>query len=48
VRAFVKHERYRVGQIIEHPEHGRGKVEHATRGSLLVLFRHGRKPVNTF
>lgn len=41
VRPFDQKGRYRVGQIIEHPSFGRGKVEHVVRGSLLVRFRVG-------
>lgn len=46
VRPFEERRRYRVGEIIEHPEHGRGKVEYATRGSILVRFRDRRLPIN--
>ena len=48
VRPFNKRERYRAGQIIEHPEHGRGKIENILKGSLLVRFRDGLKSVSTF
>jgi hypothetical protein len=45
VRAFSPKERYRVGEIIEHPEHGRGKIENTLPRSLLVRFAGGLKPV---
>lgn len=41
IRAFDPHERYRVGEIISHPEFGRGKVETVLRSSLLVRFPSG-------
>jgi hypothetical protein len=47
VRPFNKRERYRVGEIIEHPEYGRGKVEHVVRGSTLIRFRSGPRPIST-
>lgn len=47
VRPFNKRERYRVGEIIEHPEYGRGKVEHVVRGSILIRFRNGPRPIST-
>ena len=47
VSPFEKRRRYRVGQIIDHPEHGRGKVEYSTRGSVLVRFRDRRRPIDT-
>ena len=46
VRQFSPKERYKAGEIIEHPEHGRGKIETITRGSLLVRFVHGLRPVD--
>ena len=46
VRAFSPKERYKAGEIIEHPEHGRGKVENITRGSILVRFAHGLRPLD--
>jgi len=46
VRPFSPKERYKAGEIIEHPEHGRGKIETITRGSLLVRFAHGLRPVD--
>jgi hypothetical protein len=47
VRLFSKRERYKVGEIIEHPQMGRGKVENILKGSLLVRFRDGLKSVST-
>jgi hypothetical protein len=46
VRSFSPKERYKAGEIIEHPEHGRGKVETVTRGSILVRFGHGLRPLD--
>jgi hypothetical protein len=46
VRQFSPKERYKAGEIIEHPEHGRGKVENTTRGSILVRFAHGLRPLD--
>jgi hypothetical protein len=46
VRQFSPKERYKAGEIIEHPEHGRGKVENTTRGSILVRFSHGLRPLD--
>jgi hypothetical protein len=45
VRKYDPKERYRVGEIIEHPELGRGKVENTLPRSLLVRFASGLKPV---
>jgi len=46
VRAFNPKERYKAGEIISHPEYGRGKVENVLRSSLLVRFsRSGLKPL---
>jgi hypothetical protein len=47
VRAFQKKERYKVGQIIEHVEYGRGKIENILKGSLLIRFRSGLKSLST-
>ncbi len=41
VRAFDPKGRYRSGEIISHPEFGRGKVETVLRSSLLVRFSIG-------
>jgi hypothetical protein len=46
VRAFAPRQRYKVGEIIQHPDHGRGKIENVLKGSLLVRFRDGLKSVN--
>ena len=45
VRKYDPKDRYRVGEIIEHPEHGRGKIENTLPRSLLVRFAGGLKPV---
>jgi hypothetical protein len=45
VRAFAPNERYKAGEIIEHPEFGRGKIENTLPRSLLVRFASGLKPV---
>jgi hypothetical protein len=47
-RRFDPRGRYKVGEIIFHPEHGKGKIENVLKGSLLVRFREGLKPVNLF
>jgi hypothetical protein len=47
VKPFSRHGRYRVGEILEHPEYGRGKIENVLKGSLLVRFRTGLKSVST-
>ena len=46
VRPFMPKERYKAGEIIQHAELGRGKIENVLRGSLLVRFRDGLRPVN--
>lgn len=48
VKLFKRRGRYKAGQIIEHPDHGRGKIENVLKGSLLVRFRAGLKPVDNF
>jgi len=46
VRSFNPKERYKAGEIISHPDYGRGKVENVLRSSLLVRFsRSGLKPL---
>jgi hypothetical protein len=45
VRAFSPRDRYKAGEIIDHPEHGRGRIENALPNSLLVRFASGLKPV---
>jgi nitrite reductase/ring-hydroxylating ferredoxin subunit len=45
VRSFSPKERYKAGEIIEHPEHGRGKIENTLPRSLLVRFASGLKPL---
>jgi hypothetical protein len=41
VRLFDPRERYKAGEIIAHPEYGRGKIENVLRSSLLVRFPIG-------
>ena len=41
VRSFDPKSRYRAGEIISHPEFGRGKIETVLRSSLLVRFSIG-------
>jgi len=41
VRDFDPKGRYRNGEIIYHPEFGRGKIENVLRSSLLVRFPIG-------
>ena len=41
VRTFDPRERYKAGEIISHPEFGRGKIENVLRSSLLVRFPNG-------
>ena len=41
VKAFDPKQRYKVGDIISHPEYGRGKIENVLRSSLLVRFGVG-------
>jgi hypothetical protein len=41
VKLFDPKERYKAGQIISHPEFGRGKIENVLRSSLLVRFPIG-------
>jgi hypothetical protein len=47
VREFATRQQYRPGQIIQHAEHGRGKVENVLKGSILVRFRDGLKSIST-
>jgi hypothetical protein len=47
VRPFDPKQRYRAGEIIDHPEYGRGRVENVLRSSLLVRFSAaGLKPLS--
>jgi hypothetical protein len=41
VRNFNPRERYKVGEVIWHPDFGRGKVETVLRSSMLVRFASG-------
>ncbi len=48
VRPFAARARFKAGEIIEHDKYGRGKVENVLRDSILVRFRTGLRPLNTF
>lgn len=41
IRPFDPKGRYKAGEIISHPEYGRGKIENVLRSSLLVRFTNG-------
>jgi hypothetical protein len=41
IKSFDPKQRYKVGDIIAHPEFGRGKIENVLRSSLLVRFPIG-------
>jgi hypothetical protein len=41
IKAFDPKQRYKVGDIISHPDFGRGKIENVLRSSLLVRFPIG-------
>jgi hypothetical protein len=41
VRLFDARDRYKVGEVIAHPDFGRGKVETVLRSSMLVRFPNG-------
>ena len=45
-RTFDPKGRYKSGEIIVHPEYGRGKVENVLRTSLLVRFLEGLRPLD--
>ena len=45
-RPFDPKGRYKAGEIIFHPEHGRGKIENVLRSSLLVRFLDGLRPLD--
>jgi hypothetical protein len=46
VRAFDPKEEFMRGEIISHPTFGRGKVENVLRGSILVRFVEGLRPLD--
>ncbi len=46
VRAFDPKGTFVRGEIISHPQHGRGKVENVLRGSILVRFLEGLRPLD--
>lgn len=41
IKSFDPKQRYKAGDIIAHPEYGRGKIENVLRSSLLVRFPIG-------
>ncbi len=45
-RPFDPKGRYKAGEIIIHPEHGRGKIENVLRSSMLVRFLEGLRPLD--
>jgi hypothetical protein len=45
-RPFDPKARYKAGEIIVHPEHGRGKIENVLKGSMLVRFMEGLRPLD--
>ncbi len=45
-RPFDPKGRYKAGEIISHPEYGRGKIENVLRGSMLVRFLEGLRPLD--
>jgi hypothetical protein len=45
-KPFDPKSRYKAGEIIVHPEHGRGKIENVLKSSLLVRFLEGLRPLN--
>lgn len=45
-RPFDPKGRYKAGEIISHPEHGRGKIENVLRSSMLVRFLDGLRPLD--
>jgi hypothetical protein len=45
-RPFDPKGRYKAGEIIVHPEHGRGKIENVLRSSMLVRFLDGLRPLD--
>ncbi len=45
-KPFDPKARYKAGEIIVHPEHGRGKIENVLKSSLLVRFGEGLRPLN--
>lgn len=45
-RAFDPKDTFKTGQIIAHPKYGRGKIENVLKGSLLVRFLDGLRPLS--
>jgi len=46
VRAFDPKDVFKRGEIISHPQYGRGKIENVLNGSLLVRFLEGLRPLD--
>mgnify|MGYP007071097916 CR=1 FL=1 len=46
VKLFNPRDTFKSGQIISHPLYGRGKVESITRGSVLIRFVEGLRPLS--
>lgn len=45
VRMFDPQATYRAGMIVDHPKYGRGRIETVTRGSVLIRFADGLRPM---
>ncbi len=45
VRMFEPQATYRAGMIVDHPKYGRGRIETVTRGSVLIRFADGLRPM---
>lgn len=45
VKLFNPRDTFKSGQIVQHPLYGRGKVESITRGSVLIRFLEGLRPL---
>lgn len=45
VKMFDPHATYKAGMLVEHPKYGRGKIETVTRGSVLIRFVDGLRPM---
>ena len=46
VRPFDPKGEFKRGEIISHPQFGRGKVENVLKGSILVRFLEGLRPLD--
>ena len=45
VRMFDPQATYRAGMVVDHPKYGRGRIETVTRGSVLIRFADGLRPM---